>query len=262
LQYRNASADASIIIPSIIGGLGIILTGGIGGLSAQVALASLRIATTTLYIGATRGAAVGTGYVVLQGGKLVVQKARPGVISTIRTANRAARDARASLQAASQATTNARGAIQIRVLEGGQIVAEAGTAARESVVNGANGISNQLIKLLPNYSILVDPRVTMQGQSRIRLVVEGEQDAQMEADTNGSDDLFVFHEREDGVLELRNISRDRTLGNHSQGAEPTVAGPSTIPYGFEIIDTGDIPSLDGPQDLDIEDEEGFVGIAL
>ncbi len=219
-------------------------------MSAQVALASLRIATATFYIGATGRAAIGTGYVVLKGGKLVIQKSRPGVVSTIRTANRAARDARASLQAASQATTNAGRAMQTRVLEGGQIAAEAGNAARESVVNGANGVSNQLIRLLPNYCILVDPRLTVQGQSHIRLVVEGEQDAQMEADANGSDDLFMFQEREDGALELRKINRDRIPGDHSQRTEPTVAGPSSHPYGFEIIDAEDI-----------EDEEGFVEIA-
>ena len=48
------------------------------------------------------------------------------------------------------------------LLEGRQIAVEAGTAARGSVMKGANGIGNQIIELLPNYRILIDPRVTMQ----------------------------------------------------------------------------------------------------
>jgi hypothetical protein len=94
IERRDAASNASLTQSIILGCVGFVSASGFSYISLQVALATLRIATMTAAAGAVGVGTIGTGYLVVEGGRLVLQHTKPGIIATLKAAAQVARDGR------------------------------------------------------------------------------------------------------------------------------------------------------------------------
>jgi hypothetical protein len=126
--------------------IGVVVTGGFGGIGLQFILATARAATMGLYAAGAGATVVGTGYVVVQGGRLVISQTRPGIIGTLRAYNRVTRDVRAATASANQTvldtTTAAARILQSGLTSQAQGIAQVSDQAINQMVNGLNQLSN------------------------------------------------------------------------------------------------------------------------
>jgi hypothetical protein len=135
----RTSGNASLIEGAVMGVLALLFGSTFSAIGLGVALASLRLMMMTTAAGALGLTTLGSGYLVVKGGNLVIQAAKPGVIDTIRAANRMARDIRGNALVVYDSAGNAvRGATQAA----GNTVSTRIAASRE-VVNTATGNATQ-----------------------------------------------------------------------------------------------------------------------
>lgn len=145
-SYRCSQSAPSNLDSIILAVLGIVVTGGFGGIGLQFALATARAATMGLYAAGAGATVIGTGYVVLQGGRLVISQTKPGIIGTLRAYNRVTRDVRAATASANQTvidtTTAAARTVQSELTSRTQGLTQVSDQAITQVVNGLNQLSN------------------------------------------------------------------------------------------------------------------------
>jgi hypothetical protein len=210
----NTGISQSDII-TIVGMLcGLVLTGGIGSISVQIAAAGLRLATMTAYVGATGAAAVGTGYVAMKGGKLVIQKAKPGVIMTVRAASRVSRDCRTGALAASQAVVDAAGAVQSGVISQAQTVANASNDVRNQAVSGSEALMARLFNLPTQISnILLRSTAPGQESLAVRVLSEEEAQAHLQGGIDPNVNTFIVQQLADGTTSVQRVVRNGDLGD-------------------------------------------------
>ena len=137
-----------IVVPIAFG----LITSGLAVVSYRMTsrgtAASLGMAMVTFTAAAASGAAIGTGHIVEQGGRLVLQRARPGIYATLRTAETVARDVRVGSEALSGLAVDGATAVQSGIVNQIRNVAEASNsvldhtlAARTSIANLASSSS-------------------------------------------------------------------------------------------------------------------------
>ncbi|KAH8900291.1 hypothetical protein GQ53DRAFT_758384 [Thozetella sp. PMI_491] len=122
--------------------------------------------TATVAAGATAGVA-GTGYLAVQGGRLVLTAARPGLIGSIRAANMVARDIRSGVASTAGGAIRRAGRVQQAVSQGASEALSAGTAAGGIIVNlGAEGAA-QLAGVYPDFPALFNRAVQGRAQREV-----------------------------------------------------------------------------------------------
>lgn len=206
----------------ILGLLGMGLSGGIGTLSLQIAAAGLRVATMTAYAGAGGAAAIGTGYVVVKGGRLVIQQAKPGILMTIRAANKVARDTRRATSAASNAATGAIVAAQSGAVAQVQTVGNTIGQLQNSVARGSQSLMARLFGLPTNViNIPLESTPAGPDSAEVRLLSEEEARSHIRGPTDPRVETFIIQESPNGALILHRIVRSGDLGGASWSISPT-----------------------------------------
>jgi hypothetical protein len=242
-EKRDKNGQRDVPVETIVIGIvGFIVTGGFGTIGAQIAAASLRLATMTAYTAIYGGAAVGTGYVVVESGRLVIRHTRPGILRTIEAANMVAREARAQAAAASGTAASVAGAVRSGVAETARAVAGTSTDVASQVVDA-------LASRLPNVPA-TQRAITRQEQVPVVIISpeEAQEPPEEVLEEASSAHFFISRELPDGTIELQRFVRDGDLGD--------------VAY---LVPDDDLPTTAGEDEEhssrnvgDTEDQDGFV----
>ncbi|PMD57240.1 uncharacterized protein K444DRAFT_615699 [Hyaloscypha bicolor E] len=206
---------------------GVVVTGGFGGIGLQFLLATARAATMGLYAAGAGATVVGTGYVVVRGGRLVISQTRPGIIGTLRAYNRVTRDVRAATASANQTvvdtTTAAARIVQSGLTSQAQGIAHVSDQAINQMVNGLNQLSNLPVQLQNMLMAAIINRASDPTPSQETPVV-GEEHTEEQIQLR-------MEELEEGMIELVLMPHDEDLGERVDVALPTNVG---LPFGSTL----------------------------
>jgi len=264
------SRNAGLIEGLIQGVLGLLVSLSVGTVSIKIALVGLRILTMTTAAGAVGVTTLGTGYLVVRGSWLVIQAARPGVMDTIKAAERVARDARENTLTVFDAAGNLVGGVAQTV---GGTVQTAGNLVG-GVAQTVGGTVQTAGNLVGGIAQTVTGRVQATAVAATTAPPVGNEDR----------DSDVIEIEENDWVELQRIIRSGDLGDAVQTSSLTqyLTDPSTIRdhvvhnvglgNAFQALplshpsETGDIgDNLAGPSGMngggdtggDSEDLDGF-----
>ncbi|MCJ1256784.1 hypothetical protein MMC24_004608 [Lignoscripta atroalba] len=255
MEKRDKTDERGVPVEAIvIGILGLFFTGGSATIGAQIAAASLRLTTMTAYTAIYGGAAVGTGYVVVESGRLVVRRTRPGILRTIEAANMVAREARAQAAAASGTVALSARAVSSGIVETAQAVADASTDVVSQVVDA-------LTSHLPDVPARQD---LISRQEQVPVVIISPEETQEPPEgvleDASSAHFFISCELLNGMIELQRFVREGDLGDVAYLVPdynlPVTAVEDEEHSSQNVEDEADV--TDTLRQNDTEDKDGFV----